>query len=84
MVLQPTTPQVHCKMTSPMTNSTLGSLPYDDVYLDQISSDDEDEEEIDENVNISLKPLMSPRKRPKVFKKNRPSNFALHTCILVS
>ncbi|XP_072049659.1 LOW QUALITY PROTEIN: uncharacterized protein [Amphiura filiformis] len=55
-------------MTSPMIASSLGTLPYDDVYLDQLSSDDEDEEEeeIDENVSISLKPLMSPRKRPKV------------------
>ncbi len=58
------------EMTSPMTAASLRALPYDDVYLDQISSDDDEEEdeeeEIDENVNISLKPLMSPRKRPKV------------------
>lgn len=58
-------------MTMPMTTSALSRMPYDDVYLDQLSTDDDDDDddELDhQNVSISLnKPLMSPRK-PKAAK----------------
>ena len=54
---------------------SFGSMPYDDVYIS--SEEDEDEHVISD----SRKPLMSPRKRPKITLRQPPATVKVHPLI---
>ncbi|XP_038065375.1 uncharacterized protein LOC119735653 isoform X1 [Patiria miniata] len=57
---------------------SFGSMPYDDVYLEDGSSEEDEDEHV---LSDSRKPLMSPQKQAKVALRQPPPTVGVHPLI---